>query len=157
MKYLQTTYLKLHIFLICICTVSCQKSSYIENELHGLWQVTKVEEKNTGRTIQPQGDTYYSFQRNMVMLGYKSPNRPTGVIAIGETTTTYYVSDFYLENNSIQMGDFRIYMYYDKKAPANMLTKFGIYDDHTTFAIERPNKNALIFESDKARITMRKY
>lgn len=157
MKHLQTTYLKLHIFLTCICAASCQESSYIENKLHGLWQVTQIEEKESGNTIHPQGDTFYSFQRNMVMLGYKSPNRPTGVIAIGETTTTYYVSDFFLENDSIQMGDFRIYMYYDKKAPFDMLAKFGIYDEHTTFAIERPNKNALIFESDKSRIIMRRY
>lgn len=130
---------------------SCQEHSYIENDLHGLWQVTTVEDKTTGALTQAQGELYYSFQRNMVIVGYKSPNKPVG------TMMTQYISDFYLSEDSIEISPFRIYLEYDKKAPLEALKKFGIHDEHTTFAIDRPNKEGMILESEKARITLRKY
>lgn len=154
---MKKTHITIVFTLILLCYTSCKKYSYIENELHGLWQVTSVENKATGEITEAQGELYYSFQRNMVMLGYKSSDRPTGVIIIGENTTTYYVSEFNLEDNYILMGDFRIYMYYDKKVPLEKLEKFGIYDEYTTFSIERTSKNSLVFESEKSRIIMRRY
>lgn len=133
------------------CYTSCQKYSYIENELHGLWQVSSVEDKTTDVITQAQGELYYSFQRNMVIVGYNSPSKPTGMMM------TQYTSDFYLNGDTLEINDFRIYQEYEKKAPLQALKKFGIHDEHTTFTIERPTKSSLILDSDKARVVLRKY
>lgn len=142
----------LHIILIVLlCLISCQKYSYIENELHGLWQVISVEDKTTGEITEAQSELYYSFQRNMVIVSYNSPNKPTGLMM------TQYISDFHLDGDSIQMDNFRIYQEYEKKAPQKALKKFGIHDEHTTFHIEKTKEGRMAFESDKARVELRKY
>ena len=139
------------ISIILLCHTSCQKYSYIENELHGLWQVTSVEDKTTGETTKAQGELYYSFQRNMVIVGYNSPNKPTGLMM------TQYISDYLLEGDSIQMNSFFIYPEYNKKAPLKDLNKFGIHDDYTTFHVEKNKKGRMILESEKARVKLLKY
>ena len=130
---------------------SCQEYSYIENELHGFWQVTQVENTLTGESSETKGDLYYSFQRSMVMLNYKSPTKPSGMMM------TQYLTTFDLSTDSITMGDFRINMEYDKKVDLEALHKFGIYDEYTTFAWNIEKNQTLILTSDKARITLRKY
>lgn len=130
---------------------SCQEYSYIENELHGFWQVTQVENTLTGESSETKGDLYYSFQRSMVMLNYKSPTKPSGMMM------TQYLTTFDLSTDSITMGDFRINMEYDKKVAIEALYKFGIYDEYTTFAWDIEKNQTLILTSDKARITLRKY
>ena len=130
---------------------SCQEYSYIENELHGFWQVIQVENTLTGESSETKGDLYYSFQRSMVMLNYKSPTKPSGQMM------TQYITTFDLSTDSITMGDFRINMEYDKKVDLEALHKFGIYDEYTTFAWNIEKKHTLILTSDKARITLRKY
>ena len=137
--------------IILLCHTSCQKYSYIENELHGLWQVTSVEDKTTGETTKTQGELYYSFQRNMVIVGYNSPNKPTGLMM------TQYISDYLLEGDSIQMNNFRIYQEYETKPPLQSLKKFGIYDECTTFHIKKSKKGVITFESNKALIGLRRY
>ena len=138
-------------FIVLLCHTSCQKYSYIENELHGLWQITSVEDKTTGEITKAQGELYYSFQRNMVIVGYNSPNKPTGQML------TQYISDFLLEADSIQINNFRIYLEYEKKAPLQALKKFGIHDEHTTFHVDQSKKGFMTLESDKAQISLRKY
>ena len=130
---------------------SCQEYSYIENELHGFWQVTQVENTLTGESSETKGDLYYSFQRSMVMLNYHSPTKPSGMMM------TQYLTTFDLSTDSITMGDFRINMEYDKKVDLEALHKFGIYDEYTTFAWDIEKNQTLILTSDKARITLRKY
>ena len=141
------------IFTACIAMLltSCQEYSYIENELHGFWQVTQVENTLTGESSETKGDLYYSFQRSMVMLNYKSPTKPSGMMM------TQYLTTFDLSTDSITMGDFRINMEYDKKVDLEALHKFGIYDEYTTFAWNIEKNQTLILTSDKARITLRKY
>ena len=85
------------------------------------------------------------------MLNYKSPTKPSGQMM------TQYITTFDLSTDSITMGDFRINMEYDKKVAIEALHKFGIYDEHTTFAWDIEKKHTLILTSDKARITLRKY
>ena len=136
---------------IVMLLTSCQEYSYIENELHGFWQVTRVENILTGESTEAQADLYYSFQRSMVMLNYKSPTKPSGQMM------TQYITTFDLSADSITMGDFRINMEYDKKVAIEALYKFGIYDEYTTFAWDIEKKHTLILTSDKARITLRKY
>ena len=92
------------LFFVVLCHVACQENYYIENELHGLWQVTRVEDKTTGESTEAQGELYYSFQRNMVILGYNAPDKPTGLMM------TQYASEFYLNSDSLEIGDFRIYL-----------------------------------------------
>ena len=137
--------------LIILLHTSCQECSYIENDLHGFWQMTSIEELPSGELMHAQGDLYYSFQRNIVIVGRKAENKPLGVM-MGEQ----YISDFTLTDDSINISDFRIYMDYQEKAPLNQLKKFGIHDENTTFHITQ-NKQSLIFTSDKARVTLRKY
>lgn len=137
--------------IITLVQTSCQKYSYIENELHGLWQITAVEDKTTAETTEAQGDLYYSFQRNMVIVSYKYPTKPTGLMM------TQYNSDFFLEGDSIHINDFRLYQEYDKKAPLQELKKFGIHGERTAFHINRTNRKSMILESDLSRVSLRKY
>lgn len=148
-QYIHTTIL---IVILLIGNVSCQESSYIENEVHGLWQVNTIEELTTNNTTQAKGNFYFSFQRNMVILGHRTESKPLGL-----ALTEQYISEFNLIGDSIRMGDFRIYMEYENKVALQHLYKFGIYDEYTTFHIEKPTKNSLILSSRKARITMKKY
>lgn len=139
------------LFFVVLCHVACQENYYIENELHGLWQVTRVEDKTTGESTEAQGELYYSFQRNMVILGYNAPDKPTGLMM------TQYASEFYLNSDSLEIGDFRIYLEYNKKAPLDKLKKFGIHSEHTNFHIDKSRKGHMTLESDKARVELRKY
>ena len=148
---MKRTHTILILFLATLFYTSCQKYSYIETELHGLWQVISVEDKTTNETTEAQGELYYSFQRNMVIVGYNSPNKPTG------TMMTQYISDFYLNNDTIQISNFRVFEEYDKKAPLQALKRFGIHDEQTVFAIEHPRKDIMALKSAKARVTMRRY
>lgn len=135
-----------------ICYSSCKENSYIENEMHGLWQVSTIEEFVTGEIIQGEGNLYFSFQRNMMILGYRNESKPIGTGLSGQ-----YICEFDLMGDSIRMGDFRNRGNLESKVPLKNLHRFGIYDEYTTFAIERPNRSLLVLKSDKAHITMRKY
>lgn len=139
------------VFTALLCHTSCQKYSYIENELHGLWQVMSVEDKTTGEITEAQGELYYSFQRNMVIVGYNTPSKPTGLMM------TQYISEFNLKEDSIEINNFLDYPKCEYKAPLQALKKFGIHDEYTTFWIDHPKKSVLILESDQARVTLRKY
>ena len=140
------------IAVLLLANIACQKNSYVENEIHGFWQVNTIEELTTNNITQAKGNLYFSFQRNTVILGHRTESKPLGL-----ALTEQYISEFDLTNGSIRMGDFRIYMEYENKATLQDLYKFGIYDEYTTFYIERPTKNSIILSSKKARITMRKY
>lgn len=140
------------IAVLLLANIACQKNSYVENEIHGFWQVNTIEELTTNNITQAKGNLYFSFQRNTVILGHRTESKPLGL-----ALTEQYISEFDLTNDSIRMGDFRIYMEYENKATLQDLCKFGIYDEYTTFHIERPTKNSIILSSKKARITMRKY
>ena len=140
------------IAVLLLANIACQKNSYVENEIHGFWQVHTIEELTTNNITQAKGNLYFSFQRNTVILGHRTESKPLGL-----ALTEQYISEFDLTNDSIRMGDFRIYMEYENKATLQDLYKFGIYDEYTTFYIESPTKNSIILSSKKARITMRKY
>lgn len=137
--------------MILLFYTACQKYSYIEHDLHGLWQVTTVEDKMTGEITEAEGDLFYSFQRNMVIVSYNVPSKPTGQMM------TQYISDFILQDDSIQINNFRIYLEYDKKAPLEMLQKFGIHAEHTTFVVDKAKKGIMTLESDKARVELQRY
>lgn len=148
--------MKKHIYKIwmtvfILLMTSCE-SYLIHEDLDGFWQVQTIENKQTDNITDCEGDIYYSFQRDLVLLTYNLPNRPTGQIK------EHYISYFTHENDSISMGDFRIYLDKDAtQAPLSKLEKYGIYDIITTFYVEELNKKTLIISSDKARIKMRKY
>lgn len=139
------------LIIITLLHTSCQEYSYIENDLHGLWQVTTVEDKATAEVTEVHGDLYYSFQRNMVVVSYNSPTKPTGQMM------TQYTSDFLLEGDSIHINDFRLYQEYDKRAPLQALKKFGIHGERTSFHIERPDRKSMSLDSEQARVTLLKY
>ena len=142
---------RLLILLTIIAASSCE-SYLIHGNLDGFWQVESIEDKNTGDIKYCDGDTYYSFQRELVLVSYVSPNIPTGQIKEN------YIAHFTCENDSIYMTDFRIYIDRNgKQAPLSKLEKFGIYDTFSTFYVEMLNKRVLILNSGKSRIILKKH
>ena len=89
--------------LFTILTTSCE-SYQIHGDLDGFWQVQSIENKQTGDITQCKGDIYYSFQRDLILISYVSPNIPTGQMKKN------YIAYFTHENNVITMIDFRIYL-----------------------------------------------
>lgn len=140
------------ILLLALMTISSCESYQIHGELDGFWQVQSIENKQTGDITECKGDIYYSFQRELVLISYVSPNIPTGQMKEN------YIAYFTHENNVITMTDFRIYIDKNgKQAPLSKLAKFGLYDTFNTFDVEKLNNSSLILNSDKARIVMKKH
>lgn len=138
--------------LLIIILISSCESYQIHGDLDGFWQVKSIENKQTGEVTHCKGDIYYSFQRELVLISYVSPNIPTGQMKEN------YVAYFTHENDVITMTDFRIYI--DKKAPQvplSKLEKFGLYDTYNRFQIEKLCKNDLVLNTDKVRIVMKKH
>ena len=137
-------------------SVSCKDNYYIENDLHGMWQVTSVEDLSTGDVAEVKGELYYSFQRTMVMLSDVDLETPSKL--------TRYIAHFDLvESDSIGMGEFRnrttgegSLVKDEIKIPVERLHKFGIYKDYTMFHMSQSRKE-LILTSDRARIVLRRY
>lgn len=142
---------KILILLTVISTSSCE-SYHIHGDLDGFWQVSSIENKETGEIAQCNGDLYYSFQRELVLISYVSPNAPTGLMKEN------YIAYFTHENDSIYMTDFRIYLDRSgKQAPLSKLEKFGLYDTYNSFCVEELTSKSLILNSQKARILLRKH
>ena len=141
---------------LMLCLTSCGEYYYIENDLHGLWQVTSVERLSTGEVAESQGQLYYSFQRTMVMLSDVDLEIPGKL--------KRYIAHFdFLASDSISMGDFRNrttgerdFVLQETKIPLELLCKFGLYQDCTTFHMEQ-SKQRLILTSDSACVVLRKY
>ena len=151
----RTLYL-LGILVLTLNIISCRDNYYIENDLHGVWQVTSIEKMSTGEVTEPAGDLYYMFQRSMVMLGRRSLTVPESMVR--------YIAHFdFVGYDSIRIDFFR---YYSTGEGANVnnetevalseLHKFGFYQNYTTFH-KQELKQELILTSDSARIIMRKY
>ena len=138
-------------FLTIIMASSCE-SYLIHDDLDGFWQVSSIENKETGDIIYCKGDTYYSFQRELVLLSCVSPTAPQGQMKEN------YIAYFTHENDSIYMTDFRIYLNRSgKQAPLSKLEKFGLYDTYNSFCVEELTSKSLILNSPKARIILRKH
>lgn len=148
--------MKQHIYgllmlLTIIATSSCE-SYLINGDLDGFWQVSSIENKTTGDITYYNGDTYYSFQRELVLLSYVSPTLPQGQMKEN------YIAYFTHKNDSIYMTDFRIYLDRNgKQAPLSELEKFGLYELYNAFGIEELNNSSMVLNSDKARIVMKKH
>lgn len=137
--------------LTIIATSSCE-SYLINGDLDGFWQVSSIENKTTCDITYCNGDTYYSFQRELVLLSYVSPTLPQGLMKEN------YIAYFTHKNDSIYMTDFRIYLDRSgKQAPLSKLKKFGLYDTYNSFCVEELTSKSLILNSQKARILLRKH
>lgn len=138
------------------CIISCEDNYYIENDLHGMWQVTSVEKITGGESTEYSGLLYYSFQRNIVMLSYNHSNAPENM--------TRYIAPFELIGiDSMGVGEFRYYttgegdyVNQELQVPLDSLIKFGICQPYTSFQMKL-SKHKLILTSDSACITLRKY
>lgn len=147
--------MKKHIYksliLLTLALTSCE-SYQIHEDLDGFWQVESIENKETGDIKYCQGDTYYSFQRELVLVSYVSSNIPAGQMKEN------YIAHFSHENDSIHMTDFRIYLDRDgKQAPLSELEKFGMYELYNAFGVEELNSSSMVLSSEKARIVMKKH
>lgn len=142
---------KLLILLTIVLISSCE-SYLIHGDLDGFWQVQSVENKQTGDITNCNGDSYYSFQRDLVLVSYVSPTIPQGQMKEN------YIAYFTHANDSIAMTDFRIYIDREgKQAPLSKLEKFGLYDKYNSFGVEELNSESLILNSLKARIVLKKH
>ena len=138
--------------LLIIVLISSCENYQIHGDLDGFWQVSTIEKKETGDIIHCNGDTYYSFQRELVLVSYASPEIPTG------QSKENYIAYFTHENDSIYMTDFRIYFDRNgKQAPLSELEKFGLYELYNAFAVEELNRSSLVLSSEKTRISLKKY
>lgn len=138
--------------LVIIILISSCESYQIHGDLDGFWQVSTIENKETGDITYCNGDTYYSFQRELVLVSFTSPETPTG------QSKENYIAYFTHENDSIYMTDFRIYLDRNgKQAPLSELEKFGLYELYNTFAVEELNRSSLVLSSEKTRISLKKY
>ena len=139
-----------------LCIISCGNHYYIENDLHGMWQVTSIENILTGEVSDGKGELYYMFQRSMVLLYYKQQYANGG--------NERYISHIdIVEDDSIGMGYFRVYttgegdfVNQEVKASLDSLRKFGLFNDYTTFRMNQ-SKQKLLLTSDSARIVLRRY
>lgn len=146
----------LGLFALMLGSVSCEDCYYIENDLHGIWQVVSVERKSTGKVTEAKGKLYYMFQRSMVQLCKKPLNVPESMIR--------YIARFDLmEPDSVGMGDFRLYttgegnfVNDEEIIPIENLYEFGIFQDYTMFHMQQSKQN-LILESDSVCVLLRKY
>ena len=144
------TYIFIMLFTVVLAS-SCE-SYQIHGDLDGFWQVQSIENKQTGETKLCKGDTYYSFQRELVLISYISPTIPMGQMK--ENHIAYFTHD----NNVIAMSDFRIYLDREgQQTPLSKLEKFGLYDTYNTFQAEKLEDSSLILNSDKTRIILTKY
>ncbi len=144
------------ILILILGLTSCKDNYYIENNLHGMWQVISVERLSTGEISESQGQLYYSFQRTMVKLGYKDTNileNMVNYIAHFDLITSDSLGMGYFRNGTTGEGDF---VNIENRVPLQSLYKFGIYQDYTTF-YKQQSKQELILTSDSARIVLRKY
>ena len=148
-------YIIVGVLTTLLCTTSCKDNYYIENELHGVWQITSVEKFSTNEITETQGNLYYMFQRSMVMLchKYETPESMSRVIAHFDL----------IEPDSIGMGNFRVYttgegnnINNETKVSVKSLNKFGIFQEYTTFHLQQ-SKQKMTLTSDSARIELRKY
>ena len=135
---------------------SCKENYYIENDLHGMWQVTSIEKLSTGEIFSPQGTLYYLFQRSMVSLCYSYLNMP-------ERLDEFIAHFDLMGSDSIGMGDFRYgtsgegdNVNKETKVSINSLNRFGIYQDYTIFHLQQ-SKKKMVLTSDSACIVFRRY
>lgn len=135
---------------------SCKKHYYIENDLHGVWQITSVEKLSTGEVNPTKGELFFMFQRTMVALC-------ENYIDIPESMARVIAQFDLIEPDSIGMGDFRVYttgegdyINQETKVSISSLNKFGIYQDYTMFHLQQ-SKQKMTLTSDSARIVLRKY
>lgn len=142
---------RLFALLIVASTTSCEH--YLVNgKLDGFWQVQEIEDKASGEVTRCNGDIYYSFQQELVLLSYVSPDIPTGQMKEN------YIAYFTYGNDSIAMTDFRIYLDKDAtQATLPDLAKFGLYETYNRFQVEKLNKKSLILNSKDSRIVFRKH
>lgn len=143
------------VLVLTLNAISCKDHYYIENDLHGVWQVTSIEKLSTGEVTEPAGDLYYMFQRSMVMLGQRS--------TVPGSMKRYIAHFDFVGSDSLGMGDFRNYttgegnyVNQESKIPLGRLHKFGLYQDYTMFHMLQ-SKQKLILTSDSARLILRRY
>ena len=148
---MRTYIYRLIALLIITTTFSCD-SYLINGDLDGFWQVKSIENKQTGEMTVCNGDIYYSFQQELVLVSYVSPTIPTGQMKEN------YIAYFTHENDSITMTDFRLYLDKDAtQATLPELAKFGLYETYNRFQVEKLDSRSLILNSEKSRIVLRKH
>jgi hypothetical protein len=138
------------------CGVSCRDCYYVENNLHGIWQVVSIERFPSNEVIETEGNLYYMFQRSMIALSYKNLDVP-------ESIDRYMAHFDFITSDSIGMGYFRIGTSGESGkgadelyVPLAELRPFGLYQSYTEFHLQR-QKQKMILTSDSASIILRKY
>lgn len=142
----------IYILILVLTNISCE-SHLINGDLDGFWQVQTIEYIDTEEVISGNNELFYAFQRHIVQL-----TRHTETHVMGQMGPRYH-AEFSWQDDSITFGEFREYDLYGckNKVQPDILKKFGIFQECSTFHVENLNQTSLILTSEEARIKLRKY
>lgn len=115
---------------------SCVDNVYINGNLDGMWKLQKIEE--SGKEPLYPLNIFYSFQRNLSFLSLtyeeKLPERLLGNLS-------------YEKEKSITLWGFRN-VYGEKEITMQELNKYMIFNEYTTFTIEKIDSKQLIMHNN---------
>lgn len=130
--------------LLYASLLACCDKVYINGDLDGMWKLIQVESND--ETHHPD-DIYYSFQRHMVQIGkYFEEGLPERYLGNME----YY-------GNRLTIGGFRKYLEEEHICTPEELQSFYLYDETTTFTIDKSDEKLLIIHSGERQYTFKKW
>lgn len=133
----------IYIAIATLFLAACDKV-YINGDLDGMWQLQKVELKES--TEYPQG-IYYSFQRHLAQVGrYYDEGLPLR-----------YLGNLEYKGDSLTIGGFRKFLEEEETATKDRLAIFYLYDKETSFKVERLDDEMLVLRSNRGLYTLRKW
>ena len=133
----------IYITIAALFFAACDKV-YINGNLDGMWQLQKVELKES--TEYPQG-IYYSFQRHMAQVGrYYSEGVPLR-----------FIGNLEYNGNRLTISGLRKFLEEEKLCTREELDMFYLYTDSVTFTIEKLDKEVLIMNNGEKRYLFEKW
>lgn len=142
---------RLHIYIIGVTLLltSCHLVTSNNGELDGLWQGTMKEDLATGEVVDMRdSQATWSFQGGMIEMNATTipPSHVIGKFERGDKTLRiYHLALFTHGKGDTPLED------------ASMLKVFGFTTLDETFRIIELNDDALRLETDKVRLSFRKY
>lgn len=135
--------------VIALLMASCQDNPRY-SPLDGFWQVTRVEDKASGRVTEGNNQLYINFEYELVKLSYFPADRNPG------TSAREYIAQFTLKADTLRFGTFYKYLHEDTEAPAEALAPFGLTPGASTFILTA-GTSRMELDSPTAHLFLTKY
>lgn len=133
----------IYILIFTLALSACDKV-YINGELDGMWKLQQVECDNE---IHHPTDIYYSFQRHMAQIGkYHEEGLPLR-----------FIGNMKYMDNTLTIGGFRKFLEEERICSLEELQQFYLYDETTTFIIDKLDDELLIMHKGNRRYTLNKW